>query len=415
MPNLTSSNFIARVAGLSSAIVLAGLMPQEVAALTGNGTQADPYIITSSNWNLSGGYYWEATSDTSISGSLQLTNTVTIPETNYLYVRTSGVTLTAGSVRVCYTDNCFAYAYISNGARFDTTTGSINVGFKGTALLDLDNAAATSGTTGLSIIAYNANSNGTVNVKNGSTFTTAGSLDLGYYATSSGTLNVNGSASSASVGTNLSVGENGTGAIDITGGGSFATGSTTYVGKNSGAAGTVLISGGSHWTSAGTTIGYGTSSTGGVTVTGSGSYLWDSGNIAVGSSGTGKLTVEDGALAVVAGSLSTGANGVIDLKEGLLAIKSAALLTPATVVSTYNIDVYTNGSYVDATAANLGTVYFSNLAAWQGSSYYATYSTLDLSGYTLTYGESAIPEPSTCALFGGITALGFALRKGRKK
>jgi T5SS/PEP-CTERM-associated repeat protein len=402
-----------RTAGITSfAALLFCMTPDCASALTGSGTQIDPYLITSSNWNLSGGYYWEATSNVSISSSLQLTNTTTSGESNTLYVRTSGVTLSASSVRICYTDNCYAYVYVSNGASFVTTTGSINVGFKGTGLLDLDNATATSGTSGLSIIGYNASSTGTVNVKNNSTFTTVGSLDLGYTATSTGTLNVTGSGSSASVGTTLSVGESGTGTINVTGGGALSTGSSAYVGMNAGASGTVLVSGGSHWQSAATTIGYSASSTGNVTITGDTSYMWDSGSLTVGSSGSGTLTIEDGALVAVAGTLSTGASGVIQMNGGLLAIKSGDLLSSATVASGYNIDVYNGSTYVAATGDNLNTVYYINLATWQSSSYYSKYNTLDLTGYTLV---SVVPEPSAYALFGSLAAFGLAWCGRRRK
>jgi T5SS/PEP-CTERM-associated repeat protein len=337
------------------------------------------------------------------------------PETDTLLIRTNGVSVTYQSARICYTDNCTAYINVSNGGIFQTTTGNINVAFRGNGTLNVSGtgSTATSGA-GTAFIGYNANAVGNLNVNSGGTYNCNGGQTLGYSATSSGTMTVNGSASTATFNQTLSIGESGSGATVLQNGSSLTSNGTTYLGKSTGGSGSVNISGGSHWASASTTIGYAASGTGTVSLTGDGSYWADSSSLVIGSTGTGTLTISDGSLVAVAGTLTTGANGVIQLNDGYFALKSVSLLAPSSIASTYHFQVYNGSSYVTATSSNIQTEYFSTSTDWQNSALYSTYSTLDLTGYTLVH-ENAVPEPATIAFIGGFAALGFAAFRKRRK
>ena len=378
----------------------------------GDGTSGNPYILTSSDSSLSGGYYFEATSSLTVGTVIQLSNG-TSPQTNYLYVRTNGITLTCQGMRVSYLDGNTAYVYVSNGTTIDGSAGSITTGFRGTGTLDISGASTVKAGTSASFIGYHPNAIGTVNVKSGSTYSNLGGLVLGYTSSATGHLNVDGAGSTASS-TYLTLGENGTGTVSLNNGGSLVSTSTSILGRYTGASGTITISSGSHWNNAGLTVAAAASSTGSISVEGTGSYVKDTGAFNVGSGGTGTATIADGALVAVAGMLITGTSGVIQLNDGYFALKSASLLTPSSITSSYHFKVFDGSSYVTGTDSNIQTEYFSTSTDWQNSALYSTYSSLDLTGYTLVY-QGSVPEPATFAFIGGFAALGFvALRRRRK-
>ena len=132
---------------------------------------------------------------------------------------------------------------------------------------------------------------------------------------------------------NLSVGSSGTGTLNVTGG--RVTNFVGTLGENAGGVGTATVSSGTWATS--TTLVVGRSGTGTLNVTGGyvgnasgilgffagstgtatvSSGTWAiGGNLVVGSSGTGTLTMSGG-LVSVAGMLSKGGNGTINLNSG---------------------------------------------------------------------------------------------------
>jgi len=69
---------------------------------------------------------------------------------------------------------------------------------------------------------------------------------------------------------------------------------------------------------------------------------------------------------------------------------------------------------VDATVANVAAVYYTSANWVSGNSIYDVYGSLiDLTGYTVIY-ASAVPEPATFAMLGGLAALGIAFIRRRK-
>jgi hypothetical protein len=74
------------------------------------------------------------------------------------------------------------------------------------------------------------------------------------------------------------------------------------------------------------------------------------------------------------------------------------------VIATYNIDVYSGGAYVDGSTSNLATRYFDGTNPWSADSLYATYSSLDLTGYTLVYVQSASAPTVTTPTSASVTA-----------
>ncbi len=396
----------------------------------GSGTAGDPFQLTSGDWSLAiNNAYYTALSDVSIGTSLIIGNGA---DNVHLVLQTNGVTLEAAASRLTYTDGYTNYVYVTNGAKFQTTTGSINIGFRGTGILTADGGSTvTSGTAGLSIIGYNANANGQVNINTNAAFTTNGSLTLGYDATAQGTLNLDGASATSTIGSTLSIGFNGSGTVTVKNNGLLTTNGSSYVGGGTGGAvapgtGTVTIDTGGRWVSPGTTnpvvVGYSgaaatATATGTVTVDGSGSYLNDAGDLTVGTSGTGTVTISNSALAAVGGTVSTGVNGAIKLNNGYLAIKSASQISVATLLSTCSLEVYDGSSYVAGSTSNLATKYFDGTNLWSADPLYATFSTLDLTGFTLVYVQlssaptvtsptSASVTASTATLGGNVTSDG---------
>ena len=149
----------------------------------------------------------------------------------------------------------------------------------------------TSGTTGLSIIGYNANANGQVNVNTNAAFNANGSTTLGYTATAQGTLNIDGASATSTINNSLTVGESGAGIITVKNRGTLTTNGGAYVGKSSGSTGNVTIDTGGRWISSDTYssifVGYDAGATGTMTVDGSGSVFENAGSLVISHSGTG--------------------------------------------------------------------------------------------------------------------------------
>jgi len=189
-------------------------------------------------------------------------------------------------------------ATISSGGW--TNTGDLTVGQQGRGNLTLSggtitNAAAT--------IGYSTGGTGFATILGGN-WTTTGNFIVGF--SGNGSLAVSGgniSSASATLGiygagiaeisagnwtntANLTIGYYANGTLTISGGN--VSNSNATIGVNGGSIGTVTVSGG-NWT--------------------------NSGNLTVGGSGTADLTISGG-LVKVAGTLSKGANGTINLNEG---------------------------------------------------------------------------------------------------
>jgi fibronectin-binding autotransporter adhesin len=236
---------------------------------------------------------------------------------------------------------------VSTGTNFG---GDLYVATTGTATLNVIAGGYASSTNGY--LGQNASGVGTANVSSG-TWANSGNLYVGNFGT--GTLNVNGgnvtnaigylSYNNGNVGTatvssgtwansgGLVVGDSGRGTLNVTGG--YVSNEAGTLGNSSDGVGTANVSSGT-WANRGNlTVGYlgiGTLNVNGGSVTNIAGSLgfnagrvgtatvssgtWaNSGNLAVGSSGTGTLTI-NGGLVSVAGTLTKGTYGTIDLNAG---------------------------------------------------------------------------------------------------
>ena len=173
--------------------------------------------------------------------------------------------------------------------------------------------------------------------------------------------------------------------------------------------GTLTISDGAYVSSATSYISYFDNSSGYVTVTGTGSEWINSGLMKIGLYDTGTLTISDSGL-VATGSVSVYSSGVIYLDGGYLAVEGE-LDSDAISDLIDDIKVGTSDSYEDAElGTNVYTYYFSS----SGTS--DTYTGYSLNGYTVfTSVVITVPEPATCALFGGIGALGLVLIRRKRQ
>jgi fibronectin-binding autotransporter adhesin len=184
-------------------------------------------------------------------------------------------------------------------------------------------------------------------------------------------------------------------------------------------------------------------------VSGNGSEWYNSGTLYVGLGGQGSLIIDDGAL-VTANSVSFGSPtlATISLEGEPMNGVTSLLTTDTSLVSVNANTIYLgSGSYLALNgnltlAENSGTLstVLSGVMVYDGSEWVAansvtgssiiSYSFVDgttvtsssltngsyttLTNYTV-FSYTAVPEPSTCAFFGGLGAIGFALLARRRR
>jgi fibronectin-binding autotransporter adhesin len=326
----------------------------------------------------------------------------------YLVTDTSTLKISSGGSFTCS----------GGGTYTGDALGEIDVGYDGVGTLTVENGGTVKN--GSSFIGYNADSTGTVTVKgSGSTWTNSNILGVGCYGT--GTLNIEEGGSVSNVYGligGFSTGVTGTGTVTVTGSGSTWTNSSIlYVGCYG--TGTLNIEEGGSVSANGIVIGYG--STGTVTVTGSGSKWINSNALVVGySGGTGTLNITSGAL-VTATTVSVDSGSALYIKDGFLALSGTgtddtttlqALLNGGTAV--YAWDSATS-QYVLLDGVSTDSNYYGKYVTLTYYSSIANCVALSSSGlsgaYTVLTSLATVPEPATCALFGGICSLGLALRR----
>ena len=163
-----------------------------------------------------------------------------------------------------------------------------------------------------------------------------------------------------------------------------ATGCAVYIGQNSGSDSNTLVING--------------------VLTASTIYVGASGN-------TGNvLQIGSGALVQVT-TLTVASDNYIYLGDGYLAVAGDVTDDTSIEALLSGIMVYdsSSNSWVSASASTVSATYYSS----ESDAYTATgYEGLD--GYTVLTLTSAVPEPATCALFGGLGALGLAFYRRRR-
>ncbi|MFA5257547.1 MAG: hypothetical protein WC360_05295 [Opitutales bacterium] len=155
-----------------------------------------------------------------------------------------------------------------------------------------------------------------------------------------------------------------------------------------------------------------------MTVSGNGSSSKSTGAIRIGFSGSGTMIIADDAL-VSGHSVAINSASALKLDGGYLAISGdtttqfQGFIDAGTAIYAWDPFSSGSGALVQVTSGNSDDlVYFSYYA---DISTYAPLSAYGLSGsYTvLTSVFSSVPEPATCALFGGFGALCLALLRKR--
>ncbi len=285
---------------------------------------------------------------------------------------TSGGSVGNGYAYIGYNSGSVGAVTVDGTGSKWTNSGALYVGNYGTGTLNVTSGGSVGNTSGY--VGCYSGSVGAVTISGtGSTWTNIGDIDVGYYGT--GALNVTSGGSvgnaigcigyySGSVGvatvsgsgskwTNrgpLYVGRYGVGTLNVTSGGSVGNaynGYNGYIGCYGGSVGMATVCGtGSIWmnsgplyvgnygvgtlsvTSGGSVgnnygyIGYNSGSYGLVTVSGSGSKWTNNGYLYIGNSGTGTLTIADGGTVSVAGTISVGTAGTLNLTGGSLVTQS---------------------------------------------------------------------------------------------
>ena len=288
-------------------------------------------------------------------GTLDLTGTTTVADTVVLDMTT---TVSAGVLQI------------------QTGTGNLSVGSSGTGTLNVTGGRVTNS---VCTLGENAGGVGTATVSSG-TWATSTTLSVGGGGT--GTLDVNGgSVTSNLVGIGNLAGGVGTATVSS---GTWATSTTLVVGRSG--TGTLNVTGGYVGNASGI-LGVFAGSTGTATVS-SGTWA-NSGNLVVGSSGTGTLTMSGG-LVSVAGTLSKGGNGTINLNSG----------------GTLQIGTGTTGGFLGvSTLTNNGTLVFNRSDASTYSGIISgTGAVTKQGGGTLTL-DGANSYSSVTTISGGVLAL----------
>jgi len=232
-----------------------------------------------------------------------------------------------------------------NGAGSSWTADQFILGGYGAAIVDITNGGRMSAANGVAYIASSSGSeatvtidgagsllessggmsvgldgNGTLNIRNGGSAASGGTVNIGSRSTATGAVTVDGENSRLTIGDNLRVGVAGKGTLTISDKGSVSSVSNAEIGHDSGAVGAVTVTGAGSTLQHGTTtlyVGYqgsgsltvadGASVTGGraviglsagsdgtVVVTGADAAWSNDDDLTIGSSGTGTLTIADG-------------------------------------------------------------------------------------------------------------------------
>jgi T5SS/PEP-CTERM-associated repeat protein len=396
----------------------------------GSGTYADPYILTSANlesFNIAAssdylidtGKYYKVTGDISNDYFIIFSDTTS---DNYLTI------LSAFSTHNFYVGYSFDTVNKPTFSGDVTVAGSgaslacsyeleLGYGYTGTASLTVSDGALVS--TPFCTMSYGDNSQSTLTVTGqNSRFTNTGRIDIGECG--SGTLKVenggqvttgnsgsdratvlgsemttatgmatvsgndlNGTASRWTVGGEFDIGQYGSGNLTIENGGIVECTSVSY----------------------GSYIGRYSESNGSVTVTGAGSQWLNTGIIHFGAGDSTTLQISDGALVETGGLSFDGANGVVYINGGYLAVVGE-LDDKAITTLLSGIKVGTISMYADAELnGNITCTYFSLGGIVDNVTGYS------LNGYTVFY--ETVPEPASLALFGGFGALALVLVRRR--
>jgi T5SS/PEP-CTERM-associated repeat protein len=402
-------------------------------------------VNVSSSFMVGQGFAYNTTWSTNVANGIGYGNTA--------YIDGAGTTLTCGSMLYVGQYGCSNKLYVTNGAAVSSsiyltigvgsTVGSGATGLYNEMYVGADGATAdTSSVTAASTWVGGLGSHNRMTVQSGADVVSKGDSGVGQ-----------GSSSSTNA-------ENGYGYANravVKGAGSswtVANGSTCYslnVG-NYGSSNSMLVIDGGRVENGVGTIGSSSTSVGNiVAVSGAGSQWINHGALNVGSSagGQGALIIDGGAL-VMASSVAYGTSTATTISLTSTAMNGVAdlLTTDKTLTSiTANTIYFGSGSYlalngnITSATSTIDTllsgmmVYDSAGSAWVlGSSATGrslmTYSYVDgttvtsssvsggtyanLTGYTVFSYGSAVPEPSTYAFFGGLFALGFAMRRRKK-
>lgn len=148
---------------------------------------------------------------------------------------------------------------------------------------------------------------GSMTIRDGSAFTSAGTAYIGHMAGSTGAAAIDGTGSKWTAGGVLYVGNSGTGTLNITNGATVSNTSAS-IGANAGSHGTVTVDGtGSAWT--------------------------NSGSLTLGNAGTGRLNITNGGAVSVTGDTIVGPLGSINFGTGGGTLTTGSLLASASQLS----------------------------------------------------------------------------------
>jgi fibronectin-binding autotransporter adhesin len=387
-------------------------------------------------------------------GSLTIENGGAVTSNIAVLGNNSGVTGTAlvtGSGSSWTGTDGITVGYTGNGIlnieeKGEVTTAGLFIGYYEGATGTVTVTGEDSKLTDNNILCVGYEGTGTLNIEDGGSGSNASAYLGGYTAsdsTGSGTVNVKGSGSTWASGSEVYAGYYGKGAINVESGGKVTVGDCLYLGENSGSSGTVTVSGkdmsgnastltatgylmvgyngtgaltiggGGHVSNTDCYIGANSGSSGTALVTGSGSLWANSGELLVGHDGTGTLTIEEGAL-VTANSFAIGTGSKLYIGGGYLAVSGDAttslnaLLDGGTKVYAWDGTSYT--LITSSSSSLVSLTYYANVASC------ASLTSYSLGGaYTVLTSAYSVPEASTWALIGGMSALSLALCARRRR
>ncbi|MBN1403359.1 MAG: PEP-CTERM sorting domain-containing protein [Opitutales bacterium] len=322
----------------------------------------------------------------------------------------SGASVSAASSYLGYDDIAYGETIVSGSGSQWINSGILYVGYNGYGTFVIQNGATVSN--GRAYIGYGASSSGNqVYVGGaGSRWTCSNELTIG--ATGSGSMTVSDGAyvSSASA----RIGSLGTGVATVEGAGTLweiGQSGVFYVGYSGN--GNLIVNTGARVTSGSSVVGELAGSTGVVIIDGG---RWDcAGSLTIGHSGTAQVELKEDSL-VTATSISIGSDGVLRLNGGFLAITSLDMEADYDALFEY----MTSGARVAAWDADSEAYVLLNSDNYDEYATLVSYENIEdcdaLDGYGLTGSYTvltAVPEPATYALFGGLGAFGLAMYRRR--